>query len=31
MLFSDESTYQNLGFRHVPEEEAAATRKRSTC
>ncbi len=25
MLFSDESTYQNLGFRHVPEEEAAAT------
>ena len=21
MLFSDESTYQNLGFRHVPEEE----------
>ncbi len=24
MLFSDESTYQNLGFRHNPEEEAAA-------
>jgi hypothetical protein len=27
MLFSDESTYQNLGFRHSPEEEAAADRK----
>ena len=27
MLFSDESTYQNLGFRHVPEEEAAADKK----
>jgi hypothetical protein len=27
MLFSDESTYQNLGFRHVPEEEAAADQK----
>jgi hypothetical protein len=26
-LFSDESTYQNLGFRHVPEEEAAADQK----
>jgi len=24
MLFSDESSYQNLGFRHVPEEENAA-------
>ena len=24
MLFSDESTYQNFGFRHSPEEEAAA-------
>jgi Peptidase family M48 len=24
MLFSDESTYQNLGFRHNPGEEAAA-------
>jgi len=24
MLFSDESTYQNLGFRHLPEEETAA-------
>jgi hypothetical protein len=27
MLFSDESTYENLGFRHVPEEEAAADKK----
>ena len=27
MLFSDESTYQNLGFRHVPEEEVAADKK----
>ena len=27
MLFSDESTYSNLGFRHVPEEEAAADKK----
>jgi Peptidase family M48 len=27
MLFSDESTYQNLGFRHNPEEEAAADAK----
>jgi hypothetical protein len=27
MLFSDESTYRNLGFRHVPEEEAAADQK----
>ena len=27
MLFSDESSYQNLGFRHVPEEETAADEK----
>jgi peptidase M48-like protein len=27
MLFSDESAYQNLGFRHAPEEEAAADKK----
>jgi hypothetical protein len=27
MLFSDESTYQNFGFRHNPEEEAAADKK----
>ncbi len=27
MLFSDESTYQNLGFRHNPEEETAADAK----
>jgi hypothetical protein len=27
MLFSDESTYENLGFRHVPEEETAADEK----
>jgi hypothetical protein len=27
MLFSDESTYQNLGFRHMPEEEIAADKK----
>ena len=27
MLFSDESTYHNLGFRHVPEEETAADQK----
>ncbi|MGA8868416.1 MAG: M48 family metalloprotease [Candidatus Sulfotelmatobacter sp.] len=27
MLFSDESTYNNLGFKHVPEEEAAADKK----
>ncbi|HKV77719.1 MAG TPA: M48 family metalloprotease [Candidatus Sulfotelmatobacter sp.] len=27
MLFSDESTYRNLGFRHVPEEEAEADQK----
>jgi len=27
LLFSDESTYRNLGFRHTPEEEAAADKK----
>ena len=27
MLFSDESTYQNLGFRHAAEEETAADEK----
>ncbi|HET7441397.1 MAG TPA: M48 family metalloprotease, partial [Terriglobales bacterium] len=27
MLFSDESTYANLGFRHIPEEEMAADKK----
>ena len=27
MLFSDESTYSNLGFKHIPEEEAAADKK----
>jgi hypothetical protein len=27
MLFSDDSTYQNLGFKHIPEEEAAADKK----
>jgi len=27
MLFSDEGTYQNLGFKHIPEEEAAADKK----
>jgi hypothetical protein len=27
MLFSDDSTYRNLGFRHVPEEETAADKK----
>jgi hypothetical protein len=27
MLFSDDSTYQNLGFKHVPEEEKAADAK----
>ncbi len=27
LLFSDESTYQNLGFRHNPDEEAAAEKK----
>jgi hypothetical protein len=27
MLFSDETTYQNLGFRHSPEDEASADKK----
>ncbi|HTW58387.1 MAG TPA: M48 family metalloprotease [Terriglobales bacterium] len=27
MLFNDDSTYQNLGFKHIPEEEAAADKK----
>jgi hypothetical protein len=27
MLFSDDSTYDNLGFKHIPEEEAAADKK----
>ena len=27
LLFSDESVYRNLGFRHIPEEEAAADTK----
>jgi hypothetical protein len=27
LLFSDESIYRNLGFRHSPEEEAAADKK----
>ena len=27
MLFSDEGTYQNLGFKHIPEEETAADKK----
>src|SRR5882762_2149187 len=27
MLFSDESTYANLGFKHIPEEETAADKK----
>jgi len=27
LLFSDESTYQNLGFRHNPDEETAAENK----
>ena len=27
MLFSDEGTYQNLGFKHIPEEETAADAK----
>jgi hypothetical protein len=27
MLFSDEGTYSNLGFKHNPEEEAAADKK----
>jgi hypothetical protein len=27
MLFSDDSTYQNFGFKHIPEEEQAADKK----
>jgi hypothetical protein len=27
MLFSDEATYANLGFKHIPEEEVAADKK----
>ncbi|MGA3194581.1 MAG: M48 family metalloprotease [Terriglobales bacterium] len=27
MLFSDDGTFQNLGFKHIPEEEAAADKK----
>lgn len=27
MLFSDEATYQSLGFRHIPQEEAIADNK----
>jgi Peptidase family M48 len=27
MLFSDDSTYENLGFKHIPEEETAADKK----
>jgi Peptidase family M48 len=27
MLFSDEGTFHNLGFKHIPEEEAAADKK----
>jgi Peptidase family M48 len=27
MLFSDEGTFQNLGFKHIPEEEVAADKK----
>jgi Peptidase family M48 len=27
MLFSDDSTYENMGFKHIPEEEAAADKK----
>jgi Peptidase family M48 len=27
MLFNDASTYQNLGFKHIPEEEQAADKK----
>ncbi|MFZ0480933.1 MAG: M48 family metalloprotease [Terriglobales bacterium] len=27
MLFSDEGTFENLGFKHIPEEEAAADKK----
>ena len=27
MLFSDETTYRNFGFKHIPEEETAADTK----
>ncbi len=27
MLFSDDATYSNLGFKHIPEEETAADKK----
>jgi len=27
MLFSDEGTYENLGFKHIPEEETAADKR----
>jgi len=27
MLFSDDSTYSNFGFKHIPEEEASADKK----
>jgi hypothetical protein len=27
MLFSDDSTYNNLGFKHIPEEETSADKK----
>jgi len=27
MLFSDDATYQNLGFKHIPEEETEADKK----
>jgi hypothetical protein len=27
MLFSDEGTFQNLGFKHIPEEETSADKK----
>jgi hypothetical protein len=27
MLFNDDSTYQNLGFKHIPEEEQTADKK----
>jgi hypothetical protein len=27
MLFSDDATYENLGFKHIPEEEQAADKK----
>ena len=29
MLFDDDSTYQNLGFKHIPEEEAGRRQKGS--